>query len=254
MNYEELERLNNLKAQGLISEEDFQKEKERLSSQDVNPINITPNHYNTVTSTTTDEFSVNQSNYNTENQYNYSNYNNEPSPINNATVFSSDATLYGNTTNQESTNTQYNMNAQIPNPTNNQYYTDTQNTNSTNTQYYANTQNTNTTNNQYYANTQNAQTQSNPNNQTYYSQPNNPVNNTASKSKLAAGLLGILLGSLGVHNFYLGYNNKAIAQLLITVLSCGALSVISSIWGIVEGIKILTGEINTDANGVPLSD
>ena len=41
------------------------------------------------------------------------------------------------------------------------------------------------------------------------------------KSKLAAGLLGIFLGSLGVHNFYLGYTGKAWGQLLLTVLSFG---------------------------------
>jgi len=74
------------------------------------------------------------------------------------------------------------------------------------------------------------------------------------KSKMAAGLLGILLGAFGVHNFYLGYTGKAVAQLLITVLSCGILAIVSSIWGIVEGIQILTGSINVDANGVPLVD
>lgn len=41
------------------------------------------------------------------------------------------------------------------------------------------------------------------------------------KSKMAAGLLGIFLGSFGVHNFYLGYTGKAVAQLLHTVLTCG---------------------------------
>ena len=68
------------------------------------------------------------------------------------------------------------------------------------------------------------------------------------KSKIAAGLLGILLGAFGVHNFYLGNTGKAVGQLLITVLSCGILSPISGIWGLVEGIMILTGSINTDAN------
>jgi len=43
------------------------------------------------------------------------------------------------------------------------------------------------------------------------------------KSKTVAGVLGILLGSLGVHNFYLGFTGKGIAQLLITVLSFGML-------------------------------
>lgn len=47
--------------------------------------------------------------------------------------------------------------------------------------------------------------------------------NSNGKSKIAAGLFGIFLGAFGVHNFYLGYTGKAVAQLLITVLSCFAL-------------------------------
>ena len=72
------------------------------------------------------------------------------------------------------------------------------------------------------------------------------------KSKLAAGLFGIFLGVFGVHNFYLGFTGKAVAQLLISVLSCGILSPVSAIWGLIEGIMILTGSINTDAEGNPL--
>ena len=74
------------------------------------------------------------------------------------------------------------------------------------------------------------------------------------KSKMAAGLLGIFLGAFGVHNFYLGYKGKAIAQLLITLLSCFMLSEVSAIWGLIEGIMILAGNINTDADGNPLGD
>ena len=74
------------------------------------------------------------------------------------------------------------------------------------------------------------------------------------KSKIAAGLLGIFLGSLGVHNFYLGYTGKAVAQLLISILSCGILSAVSGLWGLIEGILILTGEISTDADGITLRD
>lgn len=74
------------------------------------------------------------------------------------------------------------------------------------------------------------------------------------KSKLAAGLLGILIGSFGVHNFYLGYTGKAVAQLLITLLTCGAGAVISGIWALIEGIMILTGSINVDGKNVPLAD
>jgi len=83
---------------------------------------------------------------------------------------------------------------------------------------------------------------------------NNTINNGVAKSKIAAGLLGIFLGSFGVHNFYLGYTGKAVGQLLITVLSCGFLSFVSAIWGLVEGILILTGSINVDAEGNYLVD
>ena len=83
---------------------------------------------------------------------------------------------------------------------------------------------------------------------------NNSFKDPNAKSKLAAGLLGIFLGTLGVHNFYLGYNSKGLTQLLISVLSCGILSVVSGIWGLVEGIQILTGTINVDAQGKPLGE
>lgn len=85
----------------------------------------------------------------------------------------------------------------------------------------------------------------------------NNTNNTSSnkpKSKIAAGLLGIFLGVFGIHNFYLGYTGKAIAQLLISILSFGLLSWASAIWGFIEGILILTGSIDTDANGNKLVD
>ena len=74
------------------------------------------------------------------------------------------------------------------------------------------------------------------------------------KSRIGAGLLGIFLGCFGVHNFYLGYTGKAVAQLLITCLSFGLLSFISYIWGFVEGILILVGTIDKDANGNPLGE
>ena len=83
------------------------------------------------------------------------------------------------------------------------------------------------------------------------------------KSKTTAGLLGIFLGAAGVHNFYLGYTGKAIAQLSISIaallLDCvfgiGAfIHPIPWIWGLIEGILILTGSINKDGKGVPLKD
>ena len=72
------------------------------------------------------------------------------------------------------------------------------------------------------------------------------------KSRIAAGLLGLLLGGLGIHNFYLGYTGKAVAQLLITVLSFGILAFIPAIWGLIEGIMILTDKNYLDGQGFPL--
>lgn len=84
--------------------------------------------------------------------------------------------------------------------------------------------------------------------------PASPVPMGDQKSKVAAGVLGILLGCLGIHNFYLGYTTKGIIQVAITVLTLGAGAFISGIWGLVEGIMILTGSIATDAAGRPLKD
>lgn len=72
----------------------------------------------------------------------------------------------------------------------------------------------------------------------------------AGKSKMAAGLLGIFFGAWGVHNFYLGYTGKGVAQIFVTLFTCG----IGAIWGLIESIMILTGSINTDAEGNPLVD
>ena len=80
---------------------------------------------------------------------------------------------------------------------------------------------------------------------------------TGSRSKLAGGLLGIFLGGLGVHNFYLGYTGKAVAQVILGTVgwvACGIGPMVSGIWGLVEGIQILTGTINKDGDGKPLTD
>lgn len=69
------------------------------------------------------------------------------------------------------------------------------------------------------------------------------------KSRLTAGLLGIFLGGLGVHRFYLGYTSIGVLQILVTIATCG----IGGLWGIIEGILILSGSgIKTDAEGRPL--
>lgn len=71
------------------------------------------------------------------------------------------------------------------------------------------------------------------------------------KSRLAAGLLGIFLGGLGVHRFYLGYITIGVLQIIVTILTCG----LGSIWGLIEGILILANTgITTDAEGRPLRE
>ena len=78
------------------------------------------------------------------------------------------------------------------------------------------------------------------------------------RSRLAAGLLGIFLGGLGIHNFYLGFQSRALVQLLVSLigglLTCGIATAAMSIWGLVEGILILTDPNRTDANGYLLKD
>jgi TM2 domain-containing membrane protein YozV len=71
------------------------------------------------------------------------------------------------------------------------------------------------------------------------------------KSKLVAGLLGIFLGGFGVHRFYLGYTQIGVIQIIVTIVTCG----LGSLWGLIEGILILTGSgIKEDAQGRPLVD
>jgi len=68
------------------------------------------------------------------------------------------------------------------------------------------------------------------------------------KNKVAAGVLGILLGGLGVHKFYLGYTNAGAIMLAGTVGGfCLAFFVIGflflwipSVIGLIEGIIYLT--------------
>lgn len=70
------------------------------------------------------------------------------------------------------------------------------------------------------------------------------------KSRMAAGLLQIFLGGFGVGRFYLGYTGIGVAQLLVTLFTCG----VGAIWPFVDGILILCGHVQTDADDVPLRD
>ena len=76
------------------------------------------------------------------------------------------------------------------------------------------------------------------------------------KSRIGATIFALTLGIFGAHNFYLGYKNKAIAQLLITILgSCLLIGPLASwIWSFTEGIGIISGKIKVDATGTELRE
>ncbi|HJT90955.1 MAG TPA: NINE protein [Mycobacterium sp.] len=83
------------------------------------------------------------------------------------------------------------------------------------------------------------------------------------KSKTIAGLLQLLglLGFLGFGRIYIGQTNLGIVQLLvglfggivIGILTCGVGFLIPVIWGIVDAIVILSGNVR-DNYGRPLRD
>ncbi|SDD70024.1 TM2 domain-containing protein [Nocardioides lianchengensis] len=66
------------------------------------------------------------------------------------------------------------------------------------------------------------------------------------KSKLVAGLLQILL-PLGIGRFYIGDTGIGVAQLLVTLFTCG----IGSLWPIIDGIILLASD-SKDAQGLML--
>jgi TM2 domain-containing membrane protein YozV len=55
--------------------------------------------------------------------------------------------------------------------------------------------------------------------------------------KIVAGVLALLLGSLGVHKFILGYTTEGIIQILLSIVSCGILGIIPFIEGIIYLVK-----------------
>lgn len=80
------------------------------------------------------------------------------------------------------------------------------------------------------------------------------------KSRLAAALLAFMFGTFGVHNFYLGFKNRAVIQLVVSIvgafLTCGVATAAIAIWGFVEGVQLIIGneEHRYDGNGVILRD
>jgi TM2 domain-containing membrane protein YozV len=59
-------------------------------------------------------------------------------------------------------------------------------------------------------------------------------------NRIAAGVLGILLGALGIHKFVLGRVGAGLVMLLVTLLTCGWGGIVMNVIGIIEGIIYLT--------------
>ncbi len=63
------------------------------------------------------------------------------------------------------------------------------------------------------------------------------------KDRVVAGVLGILLGSLGIHKFYLGYRNEGLIMLLVSIIggciTFGIAPAAMAVIGIVEGVIYL---------------
>ena len=87
-----------------------------------------------------------------------------------------------------------------------------------------------------------------------YAQPayGQPVFATAPKQWIVAVLLAFFLGTLGIHNFYLGYTTKGIIQLVLTLTFIGL--IVSGIWAFIDFIMLLmrSGSYAYDAQGQPL--
>jgi TM2 domain-containing membrane protein YozV len=67
------------------------------------------------------------------------------------------------------------------------------------------------------------------------------------KSRVTYILLGVLLGGLGIHNFYAGYTAKAVTQLLITLLTGWLIVPLIAVW-IWVIVEVCT--IKADSRGV----
>jgi TM2 domain-containing membrane protein YozV len=71
-------------------------------------------------------------------------------------------------------------------------------------------------------------------------QMSNPAVKDFAGKKIAAGICGILLGSLGIHKFILGLSKQGVIMLLVSLLTCGIGASVMYVIGLVEGIIYLT--------------
>ena len=65
-------------------------------------------------------------------------------------------------------------------------------------------------------------------------------NGPSGKSRGIAGLLALLMGAFGLHYFYIGKTNAGILFLLASLLTCGALGVVTQIISIIQAVLFFT--------------
>jgi hypothetical protein len=65
------------------------------------------------------------------------------------------------------------------------------------------------------------------------------------KDKMTAGLLQIFV--VGAGRIYLGHTGLGVAQIIVTILTCG----MGALWPLIDGIMILSGSVR-DVHGRPL--
>lgn len=65
-------------------------------------------------------------------------------------------------------------------------------------------------------------------------------NGPSGRSRGVAALLAILLGSIGIHYFYLGKNTAGIVFLLVTLFTCGIAAAVTSVLSFIQGIIMFT--------------
>ena len=65
-------------------------------------------------------------------------------------------------------------------------------------------------------------------------------NGPSGKSRGIAGLLALLMGAFGLHYFYIGKTNAGILFLLLSLLSCGALGIVTQIISVIQAVLFFT--------------
>ena len=72
------------------------------------------------------------------------------------------------------------------------------------------------------------------------------------KKKLVAVVLAVTVGMFGIHNYYLGNNSRALAQLLVCLIGSlffGLGAIVAYVWAIVEAILIFAEKNDKDGDG-----